>query len=381
MKILRLDARHLRVPMNFSFKHALAERAVGDSVLVRAVDEHGQVGWGECAPRPYVTGETSEGVVALLRETFMPEQLGASFESREALAGALTDRGRRLERGQQAAFCALELALLDLAGRHFDRSVGELLGPLQSESVFYSGVVSADEPEGIERTCKQLLEFGVQSVKAKVGGTLEEDLRALTTIREALGDDVSLRVDANCAWNAKSALARIEAFAPFDLAAIEQPCPADDLEASALVTRECSLSTIADESLVSLADGERIIELGAFDMFNIRVSKCGGLLLSAQLRDLAREAGLGLMLGAQVGETAVLSAAGRHLALRSEDVRFVEGSYGTLLLEKDLCDSIALGPRGEGGNLPGPGLGLSPDAREVAPYLDAPWPKGEASCA
>ena len=234
----------------------------------------------------------------------MPEQLGASFGSLEELAGALTDRGRRLERGQQAAFCALELALLDLAGRHFDRSVGELLGPLQSESVFYSGVVSADEPEGIERTCKQLLEFGVQSVKAKVGGTLEEDLRALTTIREALGDEVSLRVDANCAWDAKSALARIEAFAPFDLAAIEQPCPADDLEASALVTRECSLSTIADESLVSLADAERIIELGAFDMFNIRVSKCGGLLLSAQLRDLAREAGLGLMLGAQVGETA-----------------------------------------------------------------------------
>jgi muconate cycloisomerase len=360
--------------MRFSFRHALAERSVGDSVLVRAMDEEGRVGWGESAPRPYVTGEDPEAALELLERELIPEYAGSTFDSLDELAAALRDRGERLQRDQHAAFCALELALLDLGGIAFDRSAGDLLGEVVEPVVYYSGIVSEGNSDEITRTCTTLREIGVRAVKVKVGSHLDQDLRALSIVREQLGDEVSLRIDANCAWDAETALQRLRTFEAFRLDGVEQPCASDDVAANARVTAETGANTIADESLVSLADARELAEREAFRTFNVRVSKCGGLLLSARVRDLAREAGIGLMVGAQVGETAVLSAAGRHLAVRTPDLAFAEGSYGKLLLQQDLSDTTALGPGGEGRAIEGPGLGLSPRADRLDPYLDRPWP-------
>lgn len=375
LRIARLEVRRLRVPLRFSFKHALAERSVGDSVLVRAMSERGHVGWGESAPRPYVTGERPEAAIALLEEVLFPEFAGSTFADLEELAAALRDRAQRLERDQHAAFCALELALLDLAGRVFERSAGELIGPLVAQKIHYSGIVSSGNADEVERTCARLAELRLRAVKVKVGLGLDEDLRSLSIVRERLGN-VSLRVDANCAWDAPTAIARLRTFEAFELDGVEQPCLANDLQAHAIVTAETGANTIADESLVSMRDAERIVERAAFRTFNLRVSKCGGLLNSARLAAFAREADIGVMVGAQVGETAVLSAAGRHLALRLPTVRFVEGSYGTLLLEADLSRTTDLEAGGLGRALPGAGLGLDPDPTPLEPFLDHPWSHG-----
>jgi muconate cycloisomerase len=116
---------------------------------------------------------------------------------------------------------------------------------------------------------------------------------------------------------------------------------------------------MVDESLVTEADAEALIEAKAADLFNIRVSKCGGLARSLAIAARASAMGIGVQVGSQVGETAILAAAGRHLAAALPEVAFVEGSFGTLLLAEDVAvESVRFGHRGEAPLLTGPGLGI-----------------------
>ena len=115
---------------------------------------------------------------------------------------------------------------------------------------------------------------------------------------------------------------------PYRLSAVEQPLPADDLEGLRRVTAATTEQIIVDESLRTLAEAETLAQTRACDAFNIRVSKCGGLLRSARIARIAAENGLTCVVGAQVGESGILSAAGRHLAASLPAVRYLEGSAG-----------------------------------------------------
>jgi muconate cycloisomerase len=132
------------------------------------------------------------------------------------------------------------------------------------------------------------------------------------------------------------------------------------------------IPVVVDESLVTTADADDLIEQRAVDMFNIRVSKCGGLWRSLDIAQRAFRAGIAVQVGAQVGETAILSAAGRLLASSLHDTMFVEGSYGTLLLVEDVAtEEVRFGRRGEGRVLGGPGLGLSVLEDRLRKHSDA----------
>ncbi len=116
---------------------------------------------------------------------------------------------------------------------------------------------------------------------------------------------------------------------------------------------------VADESLVTLDDAERLLGDEVVDMVNIRISKCGGLYRSMEIARQAAAAGVGVQVGSHVGETAILSATGRHLAAWLPEVAFVEGSYGTLLLVEDVsAEPVHFGHRGRAPVLLGPGLGV-----------------------
>jgi len=368
LTVARAELLRIEIPFRFAFKHSLAERKTGDGLLLVLRDEQGRRGVGECAPREYVSGETAESVVAALRRR-VPAVLGRRFESFEEVCEELAGQSSALPRDEHAAFCALELALLDLAGRACGRSAGEPLGPVAVPRVTYSGVVSAGGPEEAAQVCVQMKAMGVTRAKVKVGGTIDEDIEVLTAVRQALGREAELRADANGAWDSRTALARVRAFEPFGLAGLEQPCAGDDLEGLAWLCERSGLPVIADESLVSLEDARHLVEARACHVFNVRISKCGGLLLSGRLRELAREAGLEVMLGAHVGETAILAAAGRQFAARTPGLRFAEGSYGKLLLEADVSDELDLQPGGIGEALSGDGLGFEPDLHRVEPYV------------
>jgi L-alanine-DL-glutamate epimerase-like enolase superfamily enzyme len=175
-----------------------------------------------------------------------------------------------------------------------------------------------------------------------------------------MGPDVSIRVDANAAWSLDQAVSTIRALKRFGIVSVEQPLPRSMLAEMAMLRREVEVPLMADESLVTMLDAEKLIEAKAADYFNIRISKCGGLARSQRLAKYARQNGIRLQVGSQVGETAILSAAGRHLAASLDNVEFVEGSYGTMLLAEDVTnDPVRFGYRGEAPVFRGLGSGIT----------------------
>jgi muconate cycloisomerase len=204
--------------------------------------------------------------------------------------------------------------------------------------------------------------YGFGQLKVKVGIDDQDDVSRLQAIRRRVGKKMDLRIDANEAWAPANVRAKILELEPFGITAVEQPLPHADVDVLAQVRRDVKVPIMHDESLCSLVDARRAVETGTCDLFNLRLSKCGGFVPSLRLAQFAGKHGLGYQLGCQVGETAILSAAGRHFAASVRDLRYVEGSYDRHLVNEALgTKDITFGWGGWAPALAGPGLGVEID--------------------
>ncbi len=339
-------------------KHSLATHVGSDNLVLRVTTADAIMGYGEGVPRDFVTGEVLGDSRTFLQEVLAPEILARRFHSPQALVIALEDLYKQT-RGQQypAAFCALETALLDAAGRSWGLPVSELIGPKLRQSVVYSAVIPMMAPEQMSQIFQLIKMNQMRYVKLKVG--TDTDLATLKVARERLGFEVDIRVDANSAWSAAEAVQHLKEMEPYRISAVEQPVAKADFVGLKQVREAVAIPVIADESLCNEEDARRLIDLKACQIFNIRLSKCGGLGAATRIRRMAEEAGILCQLGCHVGETSILSAAGRHFALTVPQLSFVEGSFSPFLLVRDVvAQPVAFASGGVAYELPGPGLGI-----------------------
>lgn len=369
MEVEGFDILEVDLPFRLVFGHSLAKRKGSTNVWVRARLRDGTAGYGEAVPRSYVTGETVPGVAEEIAGTLSQRWWCRSFSSLEEVAEMLEARyqAEGPEKGG-AARCALELALLDAAGKASGRSCMDLLGGVRSQTVEYTAVLPfVRHPLKLLAMCLQVRRYRARTAKVKVGQGPDLDLRTLAYVRWAIGSNGDLRVDGNCCWNADQALEALKPMIRRGIRAVEQPLPADDLDGLARVAAAIAPLVIVDESFHTVADAHRVIAHGACDALNIRISKCGGLLTSRRILVEAGERGIPCQMGAQVGESGVLSAAGRAFACAYPDLLYREGSAGRFLLEEDLTvEDTTPGPGGIAPALPGPGLGVTVDEERLA---------------
>jgi muconate cycloisomerase len=380
MRIAELTAYHVRIPLLRRIRHASHTRDENDTLVVCCRLDDGTEGWGEGLPRPYVTGETIDTALEHLRQSHLPQQLGGSFSD---LAGAvaLCDRLKLIPEGTDgrgcfghAARCAVEIAVLDAVGRATDRPlsdvtslVPETLAIRQSaDRVRYSAAVTAMHSFRVWVRAWKIKYYKFRQVKMKVGVADVDDAALLTSFRKVVGPDVDIRVDANEAWTCDNLEARWEPLRPFGITSLEQPVPHAQVDGLAALRPRLGVPIMLDESLCSLTDAQRSIERGTCDLFNIRLSKCGGFVNSLKLAAMANGAGLGFQLGCQVGETGILSAAGRHFACSVAGIRYLEGSFDRFLVGERLTkEDLTFGRGGWAPALPKPGLGVTIDRGAV----------------
>lgn len=365
MRLRGFSAWALRIPLVEAYRHGHGDRAWCDAVVVRVEDDGGEVGYGEGTPRPHVTGETAEAMVRHLADNLWPAVAGRELPDLQAPAdlealsdfipatkvdGALSDNASR---------CALEIAILDCALRRSNRGLGRLLPPVR-QRVVYGGVIASGSLDRALQQARQFRTVGLRHVKVRVGlDGKKGDIERVRAVREVLGPDVSLRVDAGGAWNPEQALDILWALAPFRIDAVEQPIPRGPVAELAELKRRSPVPIMVGDSLVTEDDARALIAAGAIDFFDVQISRCGGLSRALAIGRMAAGGGIGLQIGSQVGETAILAGAGRHLAAHLENVAFVEGSLGTLALVEDLSpDGIRFGHKGEAPVLGGQGLGV-----------------------
>lgn len=346
----------MKVPFTLPVRHNLADHRQVVTIIVGMTTTTGARGFGEGIPRSFVTGETLAASLNLLQSSLVPQVRSQTFAGPEALRAFLSDLGEEAATAP-AAFCAWETALLDAAARSWGLSMATLLDLPPQPAATYSAVLPLADAQQMAHFLGLAKKFRIQHVKLKVG--TPDDARVAATVREVLGPGVDLRIDANAAWTPEEAIMNIKRLAAFNLSAVEQPVAKDDLTGLRQVQAAVDIPVIADESLCSLADAKNLIDLGACQMFNLRLSKCGGLMQTRKIWQLAREAGIACQLGCHVGETSILAAAGRHVALGLDGLRYVEGSLAPLYLSRDLvAEPLFIGPGGRGEALPGPGLGV-----------------------
>jgi muconate cycloisomerase len=378
VKIRELTAFHIRIPLRKPIRHASHARDSTDNVLIRCVLDDGTEGHGEGVPREYVTGETIDGALGLLRRSDLAAQLEPCTDF--VFAVSLAERFRLApvdgdDRGCQgnAARCAIEVALLDAYGRHFGESLGtvtRLLAPdlyQPRAEVRYSGAITSARGFKLRLASWAYWFYGFRQLKVKVGIEGYDDAARLRSIRKRVGKGVDLRVDANEAWPVDEVVDRIRALEPAGISAVEQPIAHADVAALREVRRQVTAPLMLDESLCGMVDAERAVADQTCDLFNLRLSKCGGFIPSLRLAQFARRHGIHCQLGCQVGETAVLSAAGRHFACTVDGLRYLEGSYDRHLVREALATrNITFGWGGRAPALNGPGLGVDVDPRGLA---------------
>jgi L-Ala-D/L-Glu epimerase len=372
MRVKELTAWHVRIPLKKPIRHASHTRTETDNLIVRCLLDDGAVGFGEGVPREYVTGETIDTALDLLRRTDLKAQLddcrdfaaGVALAERLQLAAVPGDD--RACQGN-AARCAVELALLDAYGRHFQKPLSETTRLLTPElyapraHIYYSGIITSSQGMKLRWAAWKMRIYGFRWLKIKVGIEGQNDVERLAIVRRRMGR-ADLRIDANEAWPAREATARILALKRFGITSVEQPVAHAEAAALAEVRQQTGVPIMLDESLCSRIDAERAVSAHSCDLFNLRLSKCGGFIPSLRLAQFARRNGLSCQLGCQVGETALLSAAGRHFACSVAGLRFLEGSYDRHLVRAALAtEDITFGWRGRAPALAGPGLGITLD--------------------
>ena len=355
MRIERLDVFSFPVPFKAVFRHASASRSRAENLIVSARSA-GVTGYGEGCPRDYVTGETVEDGAEFIRRH---AQGIADEVTDNASLRAWADAHRSEIDEHPAAFCAIELAVLDLLGRTEGAPVEDIVGVPRLDGGFTYSAVLGDSPYLVYRL--QLFRYrrkGFTDFKVKVSGDLGRDQRKL----RALGKRLRVRLDANNLWDdADECIAHLNALGG-GVFAVEEPLTAGDLAGFERVSEECGVRIILDESLLrasqldDLSDPERWI-------VNVRVSKMGGIGRSLEVVERAVRLGMGVVVGAQVGETSILTRAGLTVMQAARPVLAAsEGAFGTHLLREDLTGESLM--FGDGGvltirNPDAPGLGLA----------------------
>jgi L-alanine-DL-glutamate epimerase-like enolase superfamily enzyme len=363
--IERFRFDELRIPFKIAFRHASAERTETETVWIDARDADGNVGSGESCPRPYVTGETLATARAFVSKH--ETSLRTSVHDVDTLQAWAALHVRDID-ANPAAWCALELAILDLVGRRRGTPVETLLGvpPLAGGTFHYTAVLGDASPDAFHAMAERYRRAGFRDYKIKLSGDVERDRAKMAVFGAWTGGPLRVRADANNLWptpqDAIAALQRIG----YPFFAIEEPLGKDRHAELPSIADALRCAVVLDESLTRCDQLSLLSAPPSQWIINVRVSKMGGLTRSLAVVDAAREHGIGVIVGAQVGETSLLTRAALTVA-RAAGSRLVaqEGAFGTQLLERDICDPpLMFGPGGvldasQHPALTGPGLGIT----------------------
>ena len=325
--IEKIYTGYIETKLKRSFMTAVRKADTLTEVIV-AIEARGHTGYGSAPPTAKVTGDTVESITAAIEKYIGPALIGQDpLEITELL-----DICEHSIKGNFSAKAAIDIALHDLWGKVIGQPVVSLLGGGEKEFVT-NMTISADTPEAMAVHATEAVSNGFRTLKVKVGIEPKSDYNRLSMIREAVGPDVTIRIDANQGWtpveSVKTLLALEKNNANIELC--EQPTVAFDLEGMKYVRDRVSTPIMADESVSDARDALTILRSGSADMINIKLMKCGGIRRAKQIVSVADLFGVECMIGCML-EGIVSVAGAAHLAASTSRISRIDLD-GPLLLD------------------------------------------------
>ena len=290
---------------------------IRDYVLTLETDE-GTVGYGACAPTPVITGDTVGSILYALNEILCPALVGRTVDEE------LLPFVQSLLFHNSSAKAACDIAIYDLLAKSKKQPLYAYLGAsAETKRLVTDATVSLGSPESMTAETRTHLGAGFSTLKVKLGGKREDDKARIDALAAIIPKNIVVRLDANQGWSVEDAV-ELCAYAEqsgLNIDLVEQPVHFEDIEGMATVTKSTALKILADESVFNSAEARRIIKMGAADMLNIKLMKCGGIYEALKIKALATDAGMDCMLGCMM-EGPVSVAAAAHFGAASNISRY-----------------------------------------------------------
>lgn len=365
MKITKVRLGRISVPLRTPFKTALRTVNSVEDVIIEIHTDCGAVGYGEAPPTGAITGDTTGAIIGAIQDHISKSIVGMEVDDFEDVL----QKVQKSIVGNTSAKAAVDMALWDLYGQLYKLPVHKLMGGARKQ-ISTDITISVNEPEIMVRDSLIALDRGYDCLKMKVGINPQMDVARLKAVRQAVGNNITIRIDANQAWTPKQAVKILNAMQEqgLQIELVEQPVASHDLEGLKYVTDRSYVPVLADESVYSPADAATILRMGAADLLNIKLMKCGGLYNALKICSLAEVYGVECMIGCML-EAKISVNAAVHLACAKKVITKVDldGPVlcsedpilgGAVFNEKDITVSDA------------PGLGILGIEDSRVTYLD-----------
>lgn len=354
-KIRKIDVFPLNIPLSEPFVISLETITHAENILVRITADNGMEGYGECSPYRRIAGETQASglaVAPLLANALAgknPLEIQSCIQAMDlAIAG------------NRCIKSAFDLALYDLAARLLGVPLYQYLGGQNAKPLHTDMTVSMLAPEEMAKAALRFKADGFPAIKLKLGGGFPIDVERVKTVREAIGPDLPIRVDANQAWDLPTAIRVLRAIAPFGIQFCEQPVAAHAYLDLPYLRQQSPIPIMADESLFDHIDAARLIRLQACDLFNIKLSKAGGIHHAVKIVHLAEAAGITCQVGC-FSETRIGMSALAHFALAFDNIRYFDLDAPLMLSKDPVVGGLEYHPGGRITVPESPGIGAVPE--------------------
>lgn len=320
MKITQVKLGMISVPLRVPFKTALRSVESVEDVIVEIHTDTGHIGYGEAPPTGVITGDTTGAIIGALQDHLIKTIKGKDVDDFEDLMKAVN--GCILK--NTSAKAAVDMALWDLYGQLYKIPVYKLLGGSRKKIVT-DITISVNSPDEMARDAVNAIERGYDCLKVKVGSNPSLDVERLSAIRQAIGNDCLLRIDANQAWAPKEAVKLLNQMQEKGLMIefVEQPVKAHDFDGLKYVTERSYVPVLADESVFSPEDAVKIMQMRAADLVNIKLMKCGGIYNALKIASAAEVYGVECMIGCML-EAKVSVNAAVHLACAKQIITKID---------------------------------------------------------
>lgn len=310
MKITEVKLGKISVPLRVPFKTALRSVNSVEDVVVEIHTDTGAVGYGEAPPTGAITGDTTGAIVGAIQDHIVKSIMGHDVDEFEDVLQIVQTCIVK----NSSAKAAVDMALWDLYGQLYKIPVYKLMGGARKQIVT-DITISVNPPEEMARDAVNAVERGYDTLKIKVGANPELDVARLAAVRQAIGDQTRIRIDANQGWEPKQAVRLLNQMQDkgLDIEFVEQPVKAHDFQGMKYVTERSYVPVLADESVFSPEDALTIMQMGAADLVNIKLMKCGGLYNALKIASAAEVYGVECMIGCML-EAKISVNAAVHLA-------------------------------------------------------------------
>jgi L-Ala-D/L-Glu epimerase len=285
-----------------------------ENVLVVLYTKGGLKGFGECSPFPTISGETMHTAMAI------GELIAKALKGKDALdldgCSALMDR---LIYGNSSIKSAFDMALHDIAAQHAELPLYAFLGGKKNKVLQTDYTISLGPLNKMVSDAQRIKDRGFQFIKVKLGGKKEEDIQRVKAIRQQVGEEIPIRIDANQGWYPQDAIDILNSIAPCNIQHCEEPIPRWLFMELPAIRQQSPISIMADESCCDHHDAKRLIDLHACDALNIKLGKSSGFVKALKIVRLAEQANLKIQIGGFL-ESRLAFTASAHLALCSDHI-------------------------------------------------------------